>query len=48
MEAGFTRLVVVHLVRGQVYESMDKIQEEIKGPLASLAPQSVAEKNIQV
>jgi len=46
-EAGFTRLVVVHLVRGQKYESMNKIQEEIKNPLASLSPLCVTEKNIQ-
>jgi hypothetical protein len=36
------------MIRGQKYENMDKIQEEIKESLSSLAPKCVSELKIQV
>lgn len=47
IQANFTRLVVVHLVRGQIYQDMNSIQQELKGPLATLSPSCVTEKGIK-
>lgn len=47
-QIGYTRLVVVHLIRGQQYANLEEVQKEINDPLASLAPAAVAEKKIKV
>jgi len=35
---GFARLIVIHLVRGQKYESFEKIQDELNGELGAFSP----------
>jgi hypothetical protein len=47
-QANFTRLVVVHLVRGQTYENMDSVQSELKYALSPLSPSCCTEKGIKV
>jgi len=46
-QVGFTRLVVVHLMRGQQYHSLEDVQKELNDSLALLAPAIVTEKRIK-
>ncbi|CAG7827604.1 unnamed protein product [Allacma fusca] len=47
-ESNFTRLIVVHFMRGQTYASMESVQQEISGHIQFMMPRSVSERNIKV
>lgn len=49
LQSGYTRLVVIHMIRGQVYPSMEEVQAEIAENISFVTPSSVEGKsNIKV